>query len=110
MRKRHAYGATDNIVLDVRARAGSRSYLMGDAFASAAAPRITVKVIGTVSIQQVDIIKNRTFAYTARPGTRETSFEFVDKDFGPGESFYYVRVLQENGQLAWSSPIWVTRQ
>jgi hypothetical protein len=25
----------------------------------------------------------------------------------PGRSFYYLRVSQLNGQLAWSSPIWV---
>ena len=30
-------------------------------------------------------------------------------DAGVGEdSFYYLRVTQENGQMAWSSPIWVS--
>jgi hypothetical protein len=24
-----------------------------------------------------------------------------------GVSFYYVRVMQRDGQMAWSSPIWV---
>ena len=36
------------------------------------------------------------------------SFEFTDS---PGtekaEDYYYLRVTQENGQVAWSSPIWV---
>jgi hypothetical protein len=27
-----------------------------------------------------------------------------------GTSFYYLRVLQEDQQAAWSSPIWVNRQ
>ena len=26
-----------------------------------------------------------------------------------GADFYYVRVIQRNGQRAWSSPIWITR-
>jgi hypothetical protein len=26
---------------------------------------------------------------------------------GAGEDWYYVRVEQKNGELAWSSPIWV---
>ena len=30
MRKRHAYGATDNIVLDFQATAGGDTYIMGD--------------------------------------------------------------------------------
>ena len=29
---------------------------------------------------------------------------FVDQAAGP--AYYYLRVTQENGQLAWSSPIW----
>ncbi|MFB3825569.1 MAG: DUF3604 domain-containing protein [Bryobacteraceae bacterium] len=35
----------------------------------------------------------------------ETSFDFHDTGAGPG--YYYVRVAQANGQMAWSSPIWV---
>ncbi len=34
---------------------------------------------------------------------------FVDNDPPDGETFYYLRVTQENGQLAWSSPVWVKR-
>lgn len=109
IRKRHAYGATDNIVLDFRARSGNASYLMGDEFAAAAASQFSVRAIGTGAIKQVDLIKNRMFVYTARPGTKQASFEFTDREFGPGASYYYVRVLQEDGQLAWSSPIWVKR-
>ena len=44
MRKRHAYGATDNIVLDFEARdAGGRQYMMGDAFGSSGSPKSTSK-------------------------------------------------------------------
>jgi len=38
-----------------------------------------------------------------------TSFGVLDEDDGSGESWYYVRATQANGQLAWSSPIWVER-
>lgn len=107
IRKRHAYAATDNIILDFRARAGDATYIMGDVIRSRTPPRLTVRVIGTGPIQQMDLIKNRTFVYTARPGTREAGFEFLDNNFQPGHNYYYVRVLQQDGQLAWSSPIWV---
>ena len=41
MRKRHAYGATDNILLDFQALdAKSGVHLMGDAFEAGAAPRL----------------------------------------------------------------------
>jgi hypothetical protein len=107
IRKRHAYGATDNIILDVRMRSGKETYIMGDSFQSETAPQVTVHAIGTGAIQQVDIIKNRKFAYTARPGGKEANFDYTDEDFGAGDNYYYVRVLQEDGQIAWSSPVWV---
>lgn len=110
IRKRHAYGATDNIVLDFRAHAGEATYIMGDAFSAPKAPRLTVRATGTGIIKQVDLIKGQAFVYTMRPGAKEARFEYTDQTFGPGEAWYYVRVLQEDGQLAWSSPIWVTRR
>lgn len=36
-------------------------------------------------------------------------FTFEDEDEGKGENWYYVRVVQANGELAWSSPIWVEK-
>ena len=39
----------------------------------------------------------------------ETAFSVTDQDAGDGVSWYYVRVFQSNGHLAWSSPIWVEK-
>jgi hypothetical protein len=110
IKRRHAYGATDNIVLEFRAMVGGTEHIMGDAFAAAESPRFAVKVGGTGTIRQIDVIKNAKFIYTARPGEKNARFELTDREFGPGESWYYVRVLQEDGQLAWSSPMWVKKQ
>ena len=38
-----------------------------------------------------------------------SSFRVTDQDAGRGVNWYYARVVQSNGQLAWSSPIWVAR-
>jgi hypothetical protein len=35
-------------------------------------------------------------------------FSYRDIEPPEGENYYYVRVQQTDGQLAWSSPIWVT--
>jgi uncharacterized protein YlxP (DUF503 family) len=37
----------------------------------------------------------------------DVPFEFVDEKPPRGRNFYYLRVSQLNGQMAWSSPIWV---
>ncbi len=42
-------------------------------------------------------------------GTNKLSAKWTDDDFGDGTSWYYVRVILANGEMAWSSPIWVTK-
>jgi len=31
---------------------------------------------------------------------------YVDNDLQPGKHWDYVRVVQEDGEMAWTSPIW----
>ena len=39
----------------------------------------------------------------------ETDFQIEDTGNGSQADWYYIRVIQANGQLAWSSPIWVEK-
>jgi len=107
MRRRHSYGATDNIVLDYRLQAEGREYLQGDILEAPRDFKLSIKVLGTNPIRQIDIVKNNAFIHTAHPLTREFSLAFQDAKVQPGESYYYVRVIQVDDQMAWSSPIWV---
>jgi len=69
-----------------------------------------VNVIGTGPIRRIDVIHNETYAYEATPtGQRTANFTYVDSHPAPGENRYYVRVEQEDGNMAWSSPVWVLR-
>ncbi len=104
MRKRHAYGATDNIVLDFR----MGEHFMGDVFRAAKPQPMRIEARGTGPIAAVHIIRDGVYIHKAAPGTREANVEFLDRAPTPGEHWYYVRVEQANGELAWSSPIWVT--
>ena len=109
MRKRHSYGATDNIILDYRMQTGGKEYLQGDIVDAQGDFKLTVKVIGTMPIRQIDIVKNNKFVHNTQPMEKEVSFTYVDNQPAPGESYYYVRVIQVDDQMAWSSPIWVKR-
>ena len=42
-------------------------------------------------------------------GLREADFQFVDQGFRSGVNSYWVRVVQSDGEMAWSSPICVNR-
>ncbi|MGH9721238.1 MAG: hypothetical protein ACRD8O_13565, partial [Bryobacteraceae bacterium] len=109
MRKRHAYAATDQIILDYRIETPEGAALMGDIVKTASQPKLVVKVIGTAPVKQIDLIKNNAYIHKLTPNRREVSFEYADIAPAAGESYYYVRVEQADGQLAWSSPIWVRR-
>ncbi len=109
MRRRHSYGATDNIILDYRLRtADGKEYLQGDIVTAEDGFELVVNVIGTTRLRQIDIVKNQEFLHNRQNLPQKTSFTFVDNDKQPGEDFYYVRVVQDDNNVAWSSPIWVT--
>jgi hypothetical protein len=41
-------------------------------------------------------------------GTRDYTGEWIDDDVKPGKAWYYARVIQVDGEIAWSSPIFVS--
>lgn len=111
MRQRHAYAATDNILVDFEADGSDgKAHLMGDAFADPnGRPRLRVKIAGTDRLKQVDLIRNNRFIYTLAPEKTTVDFSYQDEAPETGESYYYLRVMQDDGNLAWSSPIWIKR-
>jgi hypothetical protein len=103
IRRRHTYGATDNIILDVR----MGGYFMGDEFTLRKALPLRVKVIAPRPVAKVDIIKDNEVIYSAGPGKRNVEFEFTDTGAIEGRHFYYVRVMQTDQMIAWSSPMFI---
>jgi hypothetical protein len=107
MKKRHSYGATDNIVLDVRLGALG---IMGDEVRTDV-PRLDVVVLGTGPLDRVDVLRDGEVVHSERPAkdAAEARFHWDDPAPKKGDrpSYYYVRVVQKDGQLAWASPIWV---
>ncbi|MGH9659624.1 MAG: hypothetical protein ACRD96_13835 [Bryobacteraceae bacterium] len=103
IRARHAYAATDNIVLDVRC--GDR--MQGDAFSLPGRPRLEVRIEGTAPVDKVEIVRNNKFVFAAKPGKASVQLTWEDAQPPGGERYYYVRVEQRDGQMAWSSPMWI---
>ena len=80
---------------------------------------ITVKVYGTSRISRIDIVRNNADICSYRGDNEVVQFRWVDaQDLTrisiprPASrhplTYYYVRVLQEEGEMAWSSPVWLT--
>ncbi len=105
-RRRHCYGATDNIVLDVR----SGDHLMGDEFTADGPVRLKILVHGTRPIARLDIIKDFVYAYSTEPNRPRVELQWTDSETNRAPlSWYYVRAIQDDGELAWGSPFWVRR-
>jgi hypothetical protein len=99
------YASTEQIVADVR----SGPYLMGDVFSTAEAPNLHVKLSGSNKFSKVVIVKDNEYVYSTEPGSQQVEFSWRDNAPAKGKtSYYYVRGEQDNGELVWVSPMWIT--
>jgi hypothetical protein len=104
-KKRHIYAATDNILADV----ASGTHMMGDQFSTASLPSIQVKLTGTAPFARVHIVKDGKYVYSIEPKTAKVDFSWQDMSASAGKmSYYYVRGEQDNGEIVWASPMWIT--
>lgn len=104
-KKRHSYAATDNILLVVR----SGEQLMGDIFETKERPTLTIEATGTAPIARLHVVRDNKYVYSIEPKERQLTRTWTDMDAQAGKtSYYYVRIEQEDGNLAWASPMWIT--
>jgi hypothetical protein len=103
LRKRHCYAATDDLIADVR----SGPHVMGDEFTTHAPPVLKMTVIGTLALKVVDVIRDSEVIHTYRPAQQKFEATWTDPHPLAGLHYYYVRAEQIDGELAWTSPMWI---
>ena len=103
IRQRHTYGGTDNLIVE----AWANGHFMGDEFTTSERPSLRLKVRGTGPILRVDLIRNNQYIYNSAPEKRDVEINYVDMEAKPGLNYYYFRVVQEDGEVAWASPVWI---
>lgn len=108
-RARHTWGSTAaKIAMGVTVD----GHLMGDIVKQ---PKVgTVKVHVAVSaagpIAAIRIIRNNRMIHTSTEAGPDVTFDFLDNAPLTENSYYYVRVERADGELAWSSPVWLDRE
>ncbi len=103
---RRCYATTgDEIELDFRVD----GRLMGTEFTAPAGAgrKISVRVKGPGRVRVIHVIRNGRVLERAWCDEPEEAMEFEDRT-PSGEDCYYARVTMEDGEMAWSSPVWVT--
>ena len=68
---------------------------------------IRVDVVGTEAVERVEVFRDLSIVHTETPNAVSVALTWVDDTPLVGSVLYRVRVRQIDGELAWSSPIWV---
>lgn len=79
---------------------------------------LQVTTAGTAPIDRIDVIRNGALVHSHAGDGEDAAFEWADgEDFddvaltgfdGDAFIYYYVRVVQADTEVAWSSPVWVS--
>jgi hypothetical protein len=82
--------------------------------------RLSVTVHGTARVEKVEVVRNNEDVFTYEGDAEDESFEWEDMEpfddiaLPPAPQwdtpfcFYYLRVTQTDGEMAWVSPVWVS--
>ena len=104
LRDRRCYGVTHaRIVLCFEAN----GHPMGSEIRSKGEVRLIVQVHGTDRIHSVEVVKNNQLLHHHPGGGKLDAQLELKHTQSERTAYYYVRVLQEDEEMAWSSPVWV---
>lgn len=113
--KRRCYGTTGaRIIVDFKVN----DRWMGEEIPAANPRRVTASVVGVEKIERIEVIRNNQTAHTHRPEGSAAQLQWDDESpwedvaiRRPGMApflFYYLRVVQADGETAWTSPVWLS--
>ncbi|MBA2369500.1 MAG: DUF3604 domain-containing protein [Candidatus Protochlamydia sp.] len=119
--QRSCYGTTGERIIVGLYLAGVS---MGKEISTADKPGLVVNrhlsgyIAGTTKLKAIELIRNGKVIKVFEPQDYHCDFTYDDlspleqvcidaKDKKPPFCYYYLRVLQDDGHMAWSSPIWV---
>lgn len=103
IRQRHTYGATDNLIVCARAN----DHFMGEEFTTGERPSLKLHVAATDKISRIDLVRNNAYIYTTSPPGEQAEISYVDMEPKSGLNYYYFRIQQDDGEVAWASPVWI---
>ena len=100
---RRTIAATDKIFVEFTCN----GKLLGTEIAVTGKPVLQFSIDGTAPITRVTLVRNEQNYQQWEPNTKTFEQTFADESPIAGENRYYLRVEQNDGNMAWSSPVWV---
>ena len=103
MDNRLTVAATDKIFMEFDVNGSP----LGSIINSKKNPRLTMSIEGTAAIEKVTIIRNEKNYHVFQPNSRNFTKTWTDENPLDGENRYYLRIEQVDGNMGWTSPVWV---
>ncbi len=108
MKKRRCYGTTgEPIVLDF----ALDDYMMGEEVKTDeidGSPSLKVKVEAPTLIERIQIVKDGAVVIQRLGLEKRERLLWTDPEFDEEKPcYYYAKIIQKDGEIAWSSPIWI---
>ncbi|MDP6046603.1 MAG: hypothetical protein QGG25_13425, partial [Phycisphaerae bacterium] len=104
MNARRTIAGTDKVFIEF----SCNGHLLGTVFETTDKPKLKVTVSGIAPLSQVTIVRNEKDLKTFEPNAKEFDAMFTDESPVEGENRYYIRVVQNDGNMAWATPVWAT--
>lgn len=106
--QRRTYGTTGaRILLQFKVN----ETLMGGEAEYYSDPVIQFQAVGTAPIRLVELLRNNRVIQSWQDVGDTVSIDYRDRDLTTDfDRHYYVRLTQEDDQMAWTSPVWLERQ
>jgi len=105
LKQRNCY-ATSGIKLFLRVELEDK--IPGDTIQLDHPPKFVIECISPEHLYYITIVRNNIDYYHYGGEGFRSLIRFEDSKPIAGDSYYYVRVVTRAGNMAWSSPIWVT--
>ena len=80
---------------------------LGSEIRTSGSVTLSASVAGTSPIRTVRVVKDGKIVYSLDPRSDRAAFELVDPGGAPDGSYYYLDLIQVDGEKAISSPVWV---
>jgi len=102
---RRTIAATDKIFMEF----SCNGRMLGQMFETSDKPTMKIAVKGTAPLASVIVVRNEQNVKTFTPkNAKDFQTTFTDEKPASGENRYYLRIIQTDGNMGWTSPVWVT--
>jgi hypothetical protein len=103
---RRTCAATDKIFVEL----SCGQHLMGEVLKIEGKPTLSFRIEGTAAVKRLTIVRNEQNHHVIEPNGKSVATSWTDEAPVIGENRYYLRIEQDDGNMAWSSPLWITVQ